>query len=212
MNPSAACLSALIILSGASNAGAGPVADAAARAEALQAEGKTVEALEALGGALDTIWAEGPLAFRKVALVESAGPLGTYEERAERSFTPDEMFRVYVEPVGFGYGSAGANGTIGFDADLAIENPTGQVITEAKDVFAITVDSAPGRREFGMTLSFAVPYLRPGDYEAIFTVRDKNSEKTGAFEVPFSVDAPAADAGPAAEAQPEGTSGGTGQN
>jgi hypothetical protein len=198
----AACLSALIVLSGASLAGAGPIVDAAERAEALQAESKMLEALEALDEAVEVIWTQGPLAFRKVVLVDSAGALGTYDERTERSFAPDEMFRVYVEPVGFGHGTSNAGGTIGFDADLAIQNTTGQIITEAKDVFSITVDAAPDRHEFGMTLSFAMPYLRPGDYEAVFTVRDKNSPKTGSFEVPFTVVAPVAGTAPAAEAQP----------
>ncbi len=38
-----------------------------------------------------------------------------------------------------------------------------------------------------MTLSFAVPFLRPGNYTATFTVHDENSDKTGTFEVPFEI-------------------------
>jgi hypothetical protein len=57
-----------------------------------------------------------------------------------------------------------------------------------------------------MTLSFQVPYVRPGDYIARFTIRDQNSAKTGSFDVPFTVAAPAAepaaDNSGAAEAQP----------
>lgn len=200
----AACLSALVILSGVSIAGAGPVVDAAERAEALHAESRTIEALDALDRAVDVIWTQGPLAFRRVALVESAGGLGTYDERADQTFRPDEMLRVYVEPVGYGYGRAGGDAAIGFDADLSIENTTGQIITEAEDVFSISVESAPRRREFGMTLAFPVPYLRPGDYKAVFAVRDQNSSKTGDFEVPFSVAAPpAADAPPTAGSEAE---------
>ena len=104
----------------------------------------------------------------------------------------DEKLRVYVEPVGYGYGMSAAGAKIGFTTDLAIENTTGQVLSEVKDLFSISADSAPGRREFGMTLSFGVPYLRPGDYKAVFTVRDQNSPKTGSFDVPFTVAAPTA--------------------
>jgi hypothetical protein len=41
-----------------------------------------------------------------------------------------------------------------------------------------------------MTLTFGVPFLRPGDYKAIFTVHDQNSDKTGTFEVPFTIALP----------------------
>jgi hypothetical protein len=44
-----------------------------------------------------------------------------------------------------------------------------------------------------MTLTFSVPFLRPGDYTAIFTVHDQNSDKSGSFEVPFKIALPAAE-------------------
>ncbi len=191
MNVRAAFLSALFVSASYSLGAAGPIVDAAEQAEALQAEDKTVEALDALGEATQEIWTDAPLAFRKVVLVESAGGLGTYEERTDRSFRPDEKRRVYVEPVGFGYGRSGDAAAIGFTSDLVVENDTGQIFAEAKDLFSVSVESAPDRREFGMTLAFGVPYLRPGEYKAIFTVRDQNSEKTGSFEVPFTIAAPA---------------------
>lgn len=207
----AACLSAILVACGASYAAAGPVVDAAARAEALQAEGKTVEALDALNEAVDSIWTQGPLAFRKVVLVESTAPSGAYVERTDRTFRPDDKLVVHVEPVGYGYGGSGSGARIGFTGDLALENATGQILTEAKDLFSVSVDSAAGRREFDMTLSFQVPYVRPGEYIARFTIRDQNSDKTGSFDVPFTVAAPeaapepagpAADNGGAADVQP----------
>ena len=51
-----ACVAALVVLFCSSFAVAGPVVDAATSAEALQAEGKTVEALDALDSAVDAIW------------------------------------------------------------------------------------------------------------------------------------------------------------
>jgi hypothetical protein len=187
-----AALSALLLLGSAGFAAAGPAVDAATRAEALAAEGKTAEALDALSAAMDSLCAESPLAFRKVAVVDSSGGFGVYSERADKTFKPDEKMKVYVEPVCFGYGGSGASSTIGFNADLSIENATGQVLGEAKDVFSISTPSTPSRREFSMTLSFGVPFLRPGDYKAVFTVRDQNSDKTGTFEVPFAIALPSA--------------------
>ncbi len=124
--------------------------------------------------------------------MKSATGPGLYEERTDTTFKPDEKVYVYVEPVAYGYGTSGAASTIGFTADLALENSTGQVLSEAKDVFSLSAEARADKREFPMTLTFTVPYLRPGDYKAVFTVHDQNSPKTGTFEVPFSIALPSA--------------------
>ena len=191
MHIKVAGLTAVLVLTWSSFATAGPVVDAATQAEALQADGNTVGALNALDEAVGVVWESGPLAFRTVALVDSASGYGLYEKRADPTFRPDEKLTVYVEPVGFGYGSADGAASIGFTADLGIENATGQVLSETKDVFSISTPSAPDRREFYMALTFTVPYLRPGEYKAIFNVHDRNSAKSGTFEVPFSIGLPA---------------------
>jgi len=186
MKISAVGLTAIALVLWPSFAAAGPVADAAARAEALQAQGKTTEALDALDTAMETICDASPLVFRRVVVVDSSEGYGVYSERMNKTFKPDEKLLVYVEPVCLG---EGAKGALGFKADLAIENMTGQVLGEAKDVFSI---STTKRRDFSTTLSFGVPYLRPGEYKAAFTVHDQNSDKTGTFEVPFSIGLPTA--------------------
>ena len=192
MNIKAKCLAALFFLSATSLAAAGPIVDAAEEAETLNASGKTIEALDALDRAVDTIWREAPLAFRKVALVNSSGGYGIYEERTDKTFRPDEKMMIYVEPVAFGYGAAGTASAIAFKADLAIENTTGQVLGESKDIFSLATLSQADKREFSMTLTFAAPFLRPGDYKAVFNVRDQNSDKSGTFEVPFTIELPTA--------------------
>lgn len=166
---------------------AGPAVEAATQAESLLAEGKVSEAVQALSGALDALCQASPLAFRKSLIVNSSSGYGAYVERGDSTFKPDEKMMIYVEPICFGHADDGA---IGFKADLAIENLTGQVLGEAKDVFALSTPSAPDRREFSMTLSFGVPFLRPGDYKAVFTVHDQNSAKSGTFEVPFAIALP----------------------
>lgn len=186
----AASLSALLVVSWTTVAAAGPAVDAATRAESLVAEGKTAEALDALSEAMDALCQASPLSFRKVVIVDSSGGYGVYSERADKTFKPDDKMMVYVEPICFGYGGSGASTTIGFKADLAIENTTGQVLGEAKDVFSLSTPSTPNKREFSMTLTFGVPFLRPGEYKAIFTVHDQNSDKSGTFEVPFTVTLP----------------------
>lgn len=186
MKASAAGLIAVALSFSSSFAVAGTMLDAATRAEALRAQGKIVEALEELQAAMDKVCEGSPLAFRKAAIVESSKGFGDFVERTDKTFKPDEKLLVYVEPVCLG---AGANGAVGFKADLSITNTTGQVLGEAKDVFSV---STSGGGHFSATLSFEVPYLRPGDYKATFSVRDSNSPRTGSFEVPFSIGLPTA--------------------
>jgi hypothetical protein len=197
MNLRAACLSALLVVAGSSLAAAGPIADAAERAEALQAEGKTVEALDALDAAVAAVWEASPLVFRNVTVVTSSAGFGAYEERPDATFEPDEKLTVYVEPIGFGYKGEAGEATVDFSADLALQNATGQVLNESENVFTLSSPTRAGKREFAMTLSFAVPFLRPGEYKAVFTVHDQNSDKSGSFEVPFSVVLPGSGAAPA---------------
>jgi hypothetical protein len=184
----AACLTAVFLFSGHMAASAGPVVDAATRAETLQAEGDFAGAIAALYEAIDLVWEEAPLSFGTVAVVESSEGYGVYAERDGAVFEPDERMMVYVEPLGFGYGGSGAESTIDFTADLAIKNASGQVLGENQDVFSLSSGPRmPNKREFSMTLSFGVPFLRPGDYAAVFTVHDPNSGKSGTFEVPFEI-------------------------
>src|SRR5688572_13929929 len=202
MKIKAAILSALIAWTWSPPALAGPIAEAAEEAERLHAEGKTVEALDALNAAIDTIWRESPLVFRQVVLVESSAGYGRYQERTNRVFRPDEEMRIHVEPVGYGYGATADGATIDFGVDLAIENMTGQVLGEARDVLEFSTETHPNRRDLGITFSIKAPYVRPGDYKAVFTVRDRNSDKSGTFEVPFTVAPPVfQDSGPQASGQ-----------
>ena len=179
-------VTALLFMSGASCATAGPAVDAATKAESLASEGKVAEAIDTLSGAFDALCQTSPLAVRKAVIVDSSHGYGDYAERSDKTFKPDEKLRVYVEPICL---QAGTDGKMGFKADLEIENATGQVLAEAKDVFSISV---PARREFSTTLSLGVPFLRPGEYKVRFTLHDQNSGKTGEFEVPFSIALPTA--------------------
>jgi len=184
----APALLALALAAAASPAGAGPIAEAGARAEAASAAGRTVEALDALEAAIDEVWRASPLAFRTVQLVEEAQAYGRFTPVPPgREYQPGDIVKVYVEPVGFGYGEANGERLVRLNADLAIRNARGQVLAEGRDVFRIETRLPAAQRQFFMTLSFAAPELRGGDYTAAFTVRDANSDKTGSFEVPFRI-------------------------
>lgn len=186
------CLRAILALAamflGVNATSAGPVVDAAEQAEQLAEAGEPVRALEALDEAVGRLWRQAPLSFRTWAIVDEAQGYGIYEPRPEAVFRPGETMKVYVEPVGYGYGGVSGIKDIALSADLAIETLGGQILVEGKDMFSISVPSRNIIREFNMTLSFVMPQLAPDDYRAVFTVRDRHSKKSGEFAVPFRVE------------------------
>jgi hypothetical protein len=179
---SAACLLAYV-----STAAAGPAVDAAAKAEALVAEGKPAEALDAFDAAYEALWNFMPLGFRNIHLVESSAGYGIYEEQADNSFRADDRMAVYVEPVGYSYAETADGYSIDLKTSLEIRDTDGKVVAEARDLWTGSLETRRRNREFNMTLSYLVPFMRPGDYVAVFMVRDGHSDKTGSFEVPFTM-------------------------
>ncbi|MYZ46519.1 hypothetical protein [Propylenella binzhouense] len=182
----AALVAALYIMWG-QTAWAGPIGEAAAEAERLSGAGRPVEALAALDRAAEAIWQASPLTVRKALFVTEPSGFGLYRPKESSLFRPGETATAYVEPIGFAYGEAAGGYAIALGADLAIEVPGGQVVGEADDLFDVRIVSHERNREFNMALSFAVPDLKPGAYVGVFTLRDRNSDKTGRFELPFTV-------------------------
>ena len=192
MKLSALLASAFFVALLSSAATAGPVVEAAERVEDLLEDGQPLEALEALEAAVEAVWEESPLLFRETVLVESVEGRGAFEERADAVFRPDETLRVYVEPVGYGFGRSPQGYSIALTTDVAIRNTTGQVLVDVDDAFSLEVETGYENRDLHVTLAFGVPYLYPGDYIATFTLRDQNSDKAGSFEVPFTIAGPVA--------------------
>lgn len=177
------------IMLGAHATYAGPIVDAAERAEQHAQSGEPARGLEALDEAVAVLWQQLPLSFRTWTLVESAEGYGIYKPRDDATFRPGETMRVYIEPIGFDYGAKAGLHEVALSTDLALETPGGQVLAEGKDMFNISVPSRNRIREFNMTLSLVVPQLAPGPYRAVFTVRDRHSDKSGEFAVPFQIKA-----------------------
>jgi hypothetical protein len=171
---------------------AGPIVESAQRAEALSGEGKHLEALAALGEAVDQAWNASPLLIRKAILVDQTSGFGRYEPRTSEEVTADERLTIYVEPVGFAFGKAGDNYATALAVDVAIQNTTGQVLVEVRDLFTLRTEAREKQREFSMAMRHPIPYLRPGKYAGVYTVRDLNSDKSASFEIPFTVVAGAA--------------------
>lgn len=168
-------------------AAAGPVGEAADRAEDLLTKGETMSAYAAFNTAQHAFWQMSPLAFRKAVLVDRAGGFGDYETRAGADFSVGDTLTVYAEPVGFGIGRQSGRFEIGLNTDFAIETANGQVLTRSDDLFSVRHQSRSQNRDFNMTLSLVLPLLKPGAYVAVFSVKDQNSGKTGEFRIGFNI-------------------------
>ncbi len=166
---------------------AGPASDAAARAENLLDNGETLPAYNAFDSAQHAFWQASPLVFRKIVVVDRAGSFGDYDLRDNAVFKAGDTLIVYAEPVGFGIGTEGGGFQISFDTDFSIETATGTVLVRKEDLFSVRHASRSRNRDFNMNLSLVIPALKPGDYIAIYTVKDSISRKSGEFRVPFTV-------------------------
>jgi hypothetical protein len=175
-------------LMAASTAFAGPILDDAKAAEALLAEGKAVEALASLEAAFNAAWDAAPLGFSEATFVtgKPAG-FGIYDTRPNAVFQPDEQMLVYAEPFGYGFGKDGDLFKIDFSADFQLRTTRGQIL-HAQEGFA-SLDMASRRRnkEFQVYIVYNFKGLKPGDYVLVTKLNDRNSAKTGEFELPFTI-------------------------
>jgi hypothetical protein len=166
---------------------AGPVTDYASKAETMMAS-DPVAALIELDKAVEAIWTASPLLFRKVLFADSVAGFGVYADRGNSTFKTGEPLFIYVEPIGCGSGK-NALGVmeIGFDVVLVLTDDKGAELI-AKEDFAFYVQPVRYRnREFQMSLTANLTGLTPGKYVGKFTIRDRNSDKKGTFELPFEI-------------------------
>lgn len=184
----AALCALLITAAAATAAAAGPLVDKAAEAEADLAAGNAVKALAAVESAFNQVWDEAPLGFSE-ALFVSAKPagFGIYDARPTNVFRPGEDMMVYAEPYAFGYGRDGDRFEIGFDADFELRTVKGQILTRKEGFAVLDMTSRRRNKEFQVFITYSFAGLKPGDYVLSTKLRDRNSEKAGSFELPFTI-------------------------
>ncbi len=168
---------------------AGPIADKARQAEELLDQGRPNAALQNLEDAVDLAWTAMPLILRKTIFVqEPANGYGLYVPKTEANFSAGEKLRIYVEPVGYGYGQTGAGSlSIGFDVDFTLTDPTGKVLYSKDDFVEIGSVVRYRNREFFLNMSVSLTGVPGGEYRADFRLRDQNSDKSATFSLPFAI-------------------------
>ncbi|HUG63220.1 MAG TPA: hypothetical protein VMP03_15340 [Methylomirabilota bacterium] len=167
---------------------AGEVVENARKAEELSDAGNPVQALAAIEAAFNSLWDKAPLGFSE-ALFVAAKPqgFGIYDMRPSAVFDPGEDMLVYAEPFGYGYRREGDTFQIAFDADFELRNTGGQILHAQSDFAELDMQSRRRNKEFQIFITYNFKGLKPGDYILSTTLRDRNSPKTGSFDLPFTV-------------------------
>ena len=108
---------------------------------------------------------------------------GIYEERNSNVFKPGETLLLYVEPVGYTYGTVtDADGnrlySMNFTLDFLISDKNGKVLGGQEDIPISNIVSHHQNKELNLDISIkqSSPFP-PGDYVITYRVTDKNSGK-----------------------------------
>ena len=167
---------------------AGPVADAAAAAEKLADEGKFDDALAKINEAKNSIWESSPLVIHNATIVSAdPGGYGIYDIRPNNEFKADEKIIIYSEPTGFAYGRDGDFYVVDLALDFEIKDGSGASLAKQADFSKWTIRSRVPNKEFMGKLDYSFNGIKPGEYEVITTVRDKNADSTAEFSTKFKI-------------------------
>jgi hypothetical protein len=167
---------------------AGQILNDATSAETFLSEDKPVQALAAVEDAFNVAWDAAPLGFSEASFVTGKPEgFGIYDARPTSVFQPDEQMLVYAEPFGYGFGKDGDDFKINFSADFQLQTAKGQILHAQSDFASLDMTSRRRNKEFQVFIIYNFKGLKPGDYVLVTTLHDRNSPKTGAFDLPFTI-------------------------
>jgi hypothetical protein len=112
------------------------------------------------------------------------GGYGIYEERKSNVFKPGETFSLYVEPVGYAYGTVTDEDgntlyTMNFTLDFFISDTNGNILGGQENLPVSNIVSYHQNKELNLDISIdqSSPFP-PGDYVIIYRITDENSGKS----------------------------------
>jgi hypothetical protein len=112
------------------------------------------------------------------------GGYGIYEERKSNVFKSGETFLLYVEPVGYAYGTVTDEDgntlyTMNFTLDFIISDKNGNVLGGQQDLPVNNIVSYHQNKELNLDISIEQSSLfPPGDYVITYRITDENSGKS----------------------------------
>lgn len=168
---------------------AGPLADAAKKAEEQAAKGDTVGAHNTIRDAFGAFAATLPFSIGKAVFV-SAPPegYGMFTTRPESNFKAGEALISYVEPVGLTWrpGNGGALESH-FTVDLELLDPKGTVLAEQKAFGSFDFKGTVRNQEVFAKLTLNLSGPPAGDYVLRYRFRDAASGAVAISEQPFKI-------------------------
>lgn len=168
---------------------AGPLADAARKAEEQAAAGDTVGAHNTIRDAFGAFAATLPFSIGKAVFVSAAPEgYGMYAVRPEASFKVGEALISYVEPVGLTW-RPGDGGLLEshFTVDLELLDPKGTVLAEQKAFGSFDFKGSVRNQEVFAKLTLNLSGPPVGDYLLRYRFRDAASGAVAISEQPFKI-------------------------
>jgi hypothetical protein len=112
------------------------------------------------------------------------GGYGIYEDRKSNVFKPGETLLLYVEPLGYTYGTVtdedgNTQYTMNFTLDFIISDKNGNILGGQEDVPVSNIVSYHQNKELNLDVSIdqSSPFP-PGDYIITYRLTDENSGKS----------------------------------
>ncbi|HEV7246700.1 MAG TPA: hypothetical protein VGN93_06870 [Shinella sp.] len=168
---------------------AGPLTDAAKKAEEQAAAGDTVGAHNTIRDAFGTFAATLPFTIGKAVFV-SAPPegYGMYAVRPASDFKVGEALISYVEPVGLTW-RPGDGGLLEshFTVDLELLDPKGTLLAEQKAFGSFDFKGSVRNQEVFAKLTLNLSGPPAGDYVLRYRFRDAASGAVAISEQPFKI-------------------------
>ncbi len=169
---------------------AGPLVEAATKAEQLATSGDPAKARELLRQAIGDFSQTLPFSIGKAVFItkEPAG-YAMYEPKDGTVFKTGETIVSYVEPVGLTWKQAAAKDKLEtrFTVDFDILNPAGKILAGQKAFGDFTFTGYLRNQEIYSTLTIDVSGAPAGDYVLRFHFNDINSGKTATIDQPFKI-------------------------
>ncbi|KQS74376.1 hypothetical protein ASG25_00155 [Rhizobium sp. Leaf384] len=171
---------------------AGPLADAATRAEGLAAAGDAAGARAAIRNGMSDFLSGLPFAVGTATFV-TADPsgFGLFDPRPNSVFRPGEKMVAYVEPLGLTWKPASAPGRFEsrFSVDFDLLDDKGAVLASQKSFGNFAFTAATKTAGVFATLTVDVSNATVGSYVLRYHLNDSNSGKAAVVDLPFSIKA-----------------------
>ncbi len=167
---------------------AGPIVDAAKKAEALANEGKAIDAVFAIDAAISRLWDKIGINIVDARFVsERPTGYGAYKPIDKPVYKAGQDILIYAEIIGYRYGKNGDDITINLNVDMEVKTKDGKVLGGQKDFLKLSHAARVPAREFFTVLTYNFGGIPPGEYIVETRLNDQNHDQWAAFELDFTI-------------------------